>query len=316
MKYLFFDIECSNCFNGIGKMCEFGYVLTDENFKIITKNEFPMSPGKGDDCRFHLRGRMNQLDIDLAYDYDFYYEQPEFPTFYERIKKLIEDENTVCFAWSSNNDMLHLYHSCTRYRKRPFKYICYDLQKMAGRYLEVKRQKGLKECCTSIVGKNAIVALQEHLSSDDAKMSMLIFEAICVLQKKTSVELLKESEYAKDDAYEFCINFEIKIKNKQLSHNNHEYYKKVALSDSGHIDEEKFIGKKINLSSNIKASKEHFKDFINLLHNAGYLIVNDLSITDLFVCLDENNLKEVEEKLKEKYKGLFVLLDSLNIDNK
>ena len=38
MKYLFFDIECSNCFNNIGKMCEFGYVVTDENFKIITKN--------------------------------------------------------------------------------------------------------------------------------------------------------------------------------------------------------------------------------------------------------------------------------------
>lgn len=53
MKYLFFDIECSNCFNGVGKMCEFGYVLTDENFKIIKMDDIPMSPGKGRECRFH-----------------------------------------------------------------------------------------------------------------------------------------------------------------------------------------------------------------------------------------------------------------------
>lgn len=29
MNYLFFDIECSNCFGGRGKICEFGYMLTN-----------------------------------------------------------------------------------------------------------------------------------------------------------------------------------------------------------------------------------------------------------------------------------------------
>ena len=33
MKYLFFDIECANCFDGKGKICEFGYIQTDENFE-------------------------------------------------------------------------------------------------------------------------------------------------------------------------------------------------------------------------------------------------------------------------------------------
>ena len=35
MKYLFFDIECANRLN---KICEFGYVLTDENFNILKKD--------------------------------------------------------------------------------------------------------------------------------------------------------------------------------------------------------------------------------------------------------------------------------------
>lgn len=57
MKYLFFDIECSNCFNKIGKICEFGYVLCDENLSILKKGDIPMSPGKGAGNRFHLKGR-------------------------------------------------------------------------------------------------------------------------------------------------------------------------------------------------------------------------------------------------------------------
>lgn len=43
MKYLFFDIECSNCFGGKNKICEIGYVLTDENFNILLTNDIPMS---------------------------------------------------------------------------------------------------------------------------------------------------------------------------------------------------------------------------------------------------------------------------------
>lgn len=52
MKYLFFDVECSNCFNGEGKLCEFGYVITDENFCVLRKDVLPMSPGQGGENRF------------------------------------------------------------------------------------------------------------------------------------------------------------------------------------------------------------------------------------------------------------------------
>ena len=63
MKYLFFDIECSNCFNGVGKLCEFGYVLCDENLNVLKKDDIPMSPGKGEGNKFHLRGRKNEKDF-------------------------------------------------------------------------------------------------------------------------------------------------------------------------------------------------------------------------------------------------------------
>lgn len=85
---MFFDIECSNYFNEVGKMIEFGYVFTDENFKILRKNACVESPERDGKNRFYLKGKKSQRDLELPYEYDYYYEQPEFPVFYEKNKTL------------------------------------------------------------------------------------------------------------------------------------------------------------------------------------------------------------------------------------
>ena len=33
--FLFFDCECANCFDGIGKICSLGYVLADDELNVI-----------------------------------------------------------------------------------------------------------------------------------------------------------------------------------------------------------------------------------------------------------------------------------------
>lgn len=43
MKYLFIDIKCANLYL---RICEFGYVLTDDNFNIIEQKAIPMKPGR------------------------------------------------------------------------------------------------------------------------------------------------------------------------------------------------------------------------------------------------------------------------------
>ena len=105
MKYLFFDIECSNCFNGVGKMCEFGYVLTDENFLVMKTGDIPMSPGKGRESRFYLKGRKHEKDLELAYEYDYYFEQPEFPYFYKNLQYKFFLLLTIAPFWSYNYNL-------------------------------------------------------------------------------------------------------------------------------------------------------------------------------------------------------------------
>ena len=35
---VFFDLECANCSFGIAKICEFGYVITDDKLNIISSD--------------------------------------------------------------------------------------------------------------------------------------------------------------------------------------------------------------------------------------------------------------------------------------
>lgn len=69
-------------------MIEFGYVFTDKNFKIPRKDECVVSPERDGENRFYLKGRKGQRDLEPPYEYDYYYEQPEFPVFYEKNKTL------------------------------------------------------------------------------------------------------------------------------------------------------------------------------------------------------------------------------------
>lgn len=323
MKYLFFDIECSNCFNGIGKMCEFGYVLTDENFNVLKKDDIPMSPGEGRGNRFHLKGRKNEKDLELAYDYDFYFTQPEFPHFYERIKALMEDPDTTCFAYSMDNDIPHLHHSCTRYKLRPFKYVCYDVQQFVAAYLEKKGQMSLFNACKSIVGPNSVVKLQEHLSRDDAEMEKLIFDAICTLTKCSSKELLEKSTFARTYSLEYMNHLEEKTKEKKRqakarasSYKDEkaigwEIYRQEARKAEGHEHDTELIGKRCAVTNQIKDDPNLIKTLIEKIKEKGYCLVFSMRNCDYLIAFDEENRDSLLASLKDQPTYKVILLKDI-----
>ena len=302
MKYLFFDIECSNCFNGVGKMCEFGYVLTDENFHVMKSGDIPMSPGRGEGNRFHLKGRKNEKDLELAYEYSYYLEQPEFPKFHKQIKSLVEDPDTICFAYSMDNDIPHLYHACTRYKLQPFNYVCYDVQKLVAAYLEKKGQMSLRNACLKIVGPNSVVRLQEHLSRDDAEMERLIFEAICILTKTNSKELLEQSQFARTNSIEYMNRVKERGKRKRLKTAGHELYNSLAVEES-ELDKPENIGKRYNISGELKADLNALKVTIELIKHKGGILCNKISKSDFFIVYDDKNKEEILKGFKHPFEG-------------
>lgn len=308
MKYLFFDVECSNCFDGIGKVCEFGYVLCDENLNVIKSDDLPMSPGKGSGNRFYLKGRNHEKDIELAYEDEYYYEQPEFPHFFKQIKKLMEDPDTICFAYSMDNDIAHLYNACARYKLEPLNYECYDVQQLVAAYLEKKGQMSLHNACKEIVGPNSVVKLHEHLSRDDAMMEKLIFEAICVLTKKKANELLEESSFAKANSIEYIdkINKRGKKKLEAKASKTH-YYSMVALDEELNSKENK--GRRYNVSDKLKKDNNKMAKIVELVKSKNGLFSGRINQSDFFIVTDEKNKQEILDSLKYPFDGEIITFD-------
>lgn len=309
MKYLFFDVECSNCFNDIGKIVEFGFTIVDENFKVLRNTDFIMSPGKGKENDFYLKGRKGHRDLILSFEEEFYFKQEEFPYYYLKIKNLLEDENTLVFAWSSENDILHLYNTCLRYKKEPINYKCIDVQKIAMEYLDSKNQISLDKACDLILGKGATIGLQKHASKDDSMMTMMILEGICALENKTLNKKIEESICFQDEAIELAKNI---IKHKKEIRDNKEskeYYKKIIRLDSKLLNDPNYKGDKYYLSSEIKVSRKELVAIIDKIHSSKGILVKHVDVSSYYLVKDEDELNILKVRNKDRFKGSYILLN-------
>ncbi len=189
MKFLFFDIECSE-----GKsMCSFGYVLTDELFNILEKEDILMNP----ESFFHTgawgkKQREKEPGIELAYPVSQFNSNPKFPSRYQRIKSILETPECLVFGFSHLNDALFLNHACDRYKKPFLNYKFFDIQNIYGELFGVSKgnQVGLDKIISAfeINVENYIL----HRSDEDAAVTMLAAKAICESRNQTLVELTKE----------------------------------------------------------------------------------------------------------------------------
>lgn len=186
MDYLFFDIECANCFEGIGKMCSFGYVLTDSNFNIIETDDIVMNP----DCEFDWYLYKNKNDIKLAYSQVFFRSKPNFPNHYGKIRELVLRPDTKVFGFSSLNDIGFVVSACERYKLPVLYFSAYDLEPIIK--IEDEVYGSLDERCKLLGIDNS--DLQAHKSSDDAIMTMRLLKAFTEKQSVSVDKIMEENE--------------------------------------------------------------------------------------------------------------------------
>ena len=124
MKYLFFDIECAD--GGKATICSFGYVIADENFKILRREDIVINP----QGRFYLTGRAGRPDVHLAYPEATFKRAPAFDKFYNKIKALVENEEYYVVGHSIGDDVTYLNKACARYKLEPLSFRYFDTQRM------------------------------------------------------------------------------------------------------------------------------------------------------------------------------------------
>ncbi len=177
MKYLFFDIECANPrFNSI---CTFGYVLTDEDFTVLDKRDILINPETSYD-KYVVKNI-------LHYSTELLNAQMPFPCFFDEIRDMMSDNDTVVFGFSISNDIRFLNETCIRYRLPSLTYTFYDVQRLFGQYAKVTDQAGIEKAFELLLlGKPDGV----HRSDEDAYATMLILKALVKESNMSSVAFL------------------------------------------------------------------------------------------------------------------------------
>ncbi len=171
MKYVFFDIECACVFKYVAKICAFGYVVTDEDFHVLAREDILMNP-KG---KFHLTGRKGGDGLVLPYEYEDFKKYPFFPAEHKRIKALLEDPEAIVLGHATLNDVNYLNLETKRYKLPSFRFTFHDTQFLwMNTENDYSRQVGL-----GAMAEDLGVEFTPHRAVDDAYATMRVCEALC-----------------------------------------------------------------------------------------------------------------------------------------
>ena len=170
MRYVFFDIECACVFKSVAKICAFGYVLTDERFNVLEREDILLNP-KG---KFHLTDRKGREGLVLPYVYEDFKKYPAFPAVYDRIKALLEDKEHIVLGHATLNDVNYLNLETRRYKLPSFRFEFYDTQ-----FFYMNMQKSFsRQLGLGAMAEELGVEFTPHCAVDDAYATMRVCQAL------------------------------------------------------------------------------------------------------------------------------------------
>ena len=197
MKLVFFDIECAGVHKTFAKICVFGYVVCDEKFNILEKEDILINP-KG---RFELTDRHGEKGLKLPYEYEEFKKHPPFKSVYKRIKGLLEDDDALVFGHAVLNDVKYLNLETKRFKLPSFNFAFADSQLIYMTYKnDFTHQAGLEH-----IAQDLGVEFTPHRAVDDAYATMRIVEAICKAKNCGASELLEELKFTLGKIENYCI---------------------------------------------------------------------------------------------------------------
>lgn len=194
MKYLFYDCEGANSFNKVSKICSLGYVLCDEFFNIIAKEDLLINPE--DVFDYHLFD--NKSKINLHYPKSAFYSSPTFKERYEEIKALFTG-NTMVIGFSIINDIKYLSDACKRYDLEMFNFKYMDAQEIHRQFRGYDHAYGLEKTIEDLdIDVSSVVC---HKSDDDAYMTLLIMKKLFELNGLSTGEFLNKYKFKSYNDY-------------------------------------------------------------------------------------------------------------------
>lgn len=178
-SFVFFDCECANVFDGIGKICSLGYVIADDDLNVIEAEDVVMNP----ECEFDWYLFTDKSECKLAYSKDYFRIKPNFAAYFKDIKKLFTTGNRYILGFAVANDVGFVNSACERYNEEYINLRAFDIEPLLA---ELYGQKKKLVEWAEFFGVN-VEKFRSHKSVDDAMMTMLCLKKVCE-QQNESVE--------------------------------------------------------------------------------------------------------------------------------
>ncbi|WP_027119829.1 hypothetical protein [[Mycoplasma] testudinis] len=312
MRYLFFDTESSNCYGGVCKLCEFGYQLFDDNFNLLKEGSWALSPGEPKKNRFDLKIYERDPEFKYSHSYEYYFQQPEFPKFYQKIKSLMCNHNTLCFAYAYHNDIIALQWACKRYKLKYLDFKCFDVQKIYQINMALKNPEKLAHVFLKLFGENDLNQITAHMPQDDAKMAAMIFQETCFLKKKAPWKILQEQKDFEVNSREYFLNWYQKQDERLNRANCTRFYKEACDKYKDLINLEGYIGKRYKIAKPIDYNYKDLKQLLMYLESLSGIIVSKLDDADYCVVINHNDINLLKENLIEYSHLKFIVKSDLD----
>ncbi len=307
-RYLFFDIESAT--GGFGEICEFGYVVTNEDFDVIEEENILMNP----QCDFSYRVLRKILNKP-KYVYE---KNKSFSFYYDKIKNIILSADAV-FGFAVVNDVKYINGDCFRYGMKYIDYKFYDVQKILIQYdkhysgsslsssLEISNINVLGECHDAKDDAYNTMKLLKYVSEN---LEFSIDEILMLLSNniidKTENGIIESVEINKMIREERSIQFEKRRENKKAQTQILKEYieNKAIIAETSKNNDNELYGMKICLSSEYETN--HFKEtlnIINILATFGAKYTKMVSDSNLFIMYESekdirlNKAKEYNVKI-------------------
>ncbi len=298
MRFVFFDIECASVNKTTAKICAFGYVVCDEQFNIIKKEDILINPRGG----FHLTDRNGGKGLVLPYSYSEFKKYPPFKEVYPSIKSLLEDKDAIVIGHSILNDVKYLNLETRRFKLPSFDFQFLDSQLMFMSYSgEFSRQCGLEH-----IAVNLGVEFTPHRAVDDAYATMRVVEAICRAENCTFDELIKLYGLSRGRIKNYSIyspsSSGAKAYNKKLSNEKRERSRK-RIEFFNYISRKRvkrngeFYGKVFSFSSAIEDDVPNAKRLCDEIYARGGRYSHHLKDCNFYICEDGDDTQRTVNAL-------------------
>lgn len=185
-NYVFFDCECANMFDGIGKICSLGYVITDDELNVIESEDVVINP----ECEFDWYLFSGKSECKLAYSKDYFRIKPNFAAYYKDIKKLFTTGNRYILGFAVANDVNYVNSACQRYNENYIQLRAFDIEKLLEKHYGQKKKLSQ---WAEFFGIN-VAKFQTHKSVDDAMMTMLCLKKFCIDMGKSPEDIMTENK--------------------------------------------------------------------------------------------------------------------------